>query len=311
MRASTALFAVLACSSLFAQDYLPLGDGNYWTYRSGSSTFTITVGTPYFINNLVYYSVKGYGTGNMLVRRTDEGNLVQLDEETGVETPVTIFEPGKSWTSPLSGCMQSAETAAKRGEFAGPAGIFVGVLTVNYTGGGCADAGFVSDVYSDNIGMLRRTVLTFAGPMEYDLVAARVGKFTFRADPDMVTHLTVPEVSIARDSMTSPFPVQAVLSVDSVNAYGVTVKFPTAQRTDFVIRATGGQVVYKWSDGQVFAEVEGEEQLGGRREFVMDGLVETAGLEDGMYTIEAWFTTVDGPKLAASTMVQLYTRAER
>lgn len=288
-----------------------MADGNSWTYQSDPSaaTFTIRVGTPFVINGFVYYSVKGYSVESALVRRTEEGNLVQLDMETGVETPLTIFDPEKQWDSPLSDCRQGAETSAKRGDFAGPAGIFPGAVTVNYQPGACADAGFASETYVDHIGLVRRTVNTFAGPVEYNLVAARVGKFTFRADPSVLTRLSIPLNAIQRDIVGEALPLHAVLTVESISGHSVPVTFPTSQRYDLVMRNPAGEIVYRWSHGKVFAEEVSEMSLG-RSEFPIEGEIDAAtaaGLADGMYTLEASITNGEGPKFAASATVELYT----
>ncbi len=313
MRITTALFAVLLCPALFAQDYFPLGDGNYWTYRSDKSaeTFTIAVGTPHQMNDQFYYSVKGYGVARSFLRRTAEGNLVQVDLETGAESPVTTFEPGKQWESPLSGCQQSGEASPKRSEYAGPAGIFPAAQTVNYGPGACADAGFAEETYIENIGLVRRVVHTLAGPVQYDLVSARVGKLTFSAGPSVVVRVSVPENSLQRKTAAEALRLQACLHIDTVSSIGVAVRFPTSQRYEMVFRNPAGAVVYRWSDGKGFTDAVGEETIGGRRSYLIEGEIDAAaaaGLEDGMYTIEAWLTTGDGPKFASSATVELYTR---
>lgn len=313
MRTTTALFAVLLCPCLFAQEYLPLGDGNYWTYRSdkSSESFTISVGTPYQFNGEVYYSVKGYGVERSFLRRTAEGNLVQVDMEAGTESPVTLFEPGKPWESPLSGCKQSGEASAKRGGYAGPVGIFATAQTVSYGPGACADAGFTEETYIENIGLVRRVVNTLAGPVQFDLVSARVGKFTFSAGPSVIVRVSVPENSFQRKTAAEALPLRAILHVDTVSALGVNVRFPTSQRYEMVLRNPAGEVVYRWSDGKAFLDVVGEETIGGRRSYLIEGEIDAAaaaGLEDGLYTVEAWLTTGDGPKFASAATVELYTR---
>lgn len=313
MRTITALFAVLLCPSIFAQDYLPLGDGNYWTYRSdkSSETFTISVGTPYQFNGEVYYSVKGYGAGRNFLRRTAEGNLVQVDMETGIESPVTTFEPGRQWESPLSGCKQIGEASAKRGEYAGPAGLFASAQVVSYGPGACADSGFLDETYVENLGLVRRVVNTLAGPAQYELVSARVGKFTFSAGPSVIVRVSVPENSFQRKIAAEALHVRAVLHIDAVGALGVKVQFPTSQRYEMVVRNPAGTIVYRWSDGKAFTDIVGEETVGSRRSYVIEGEIDAsaaAGLEDGLYTVEAWLTTGDGPKFASSATVELYTR---
>ncbi|MBN9663110.1 MAG: hypothetical protein J0H49_33230 [Acidobacteria bacterium] len=313
MRTTTALFAVLLCPSVFAQDYLPLGDGNYWTYRSdkSSETFTISVGTPHQFNGEVYYSVKGYGVARNFLRRTAEGNLVQVDMEAGTESPVTLFDPGKQWESPLSGCKQTAEAPAKRGEYAGPVGIFPAAQTVSYGPGACADAGFQEETYLENIGLVRRVVNTLAGPVQYDLVSARVGKFTFSAGPSVIVRVSVPENSFQRRTAAEALHLQAVLQIDAVSALGVRVQFPTSQRYDMVLRNPSGAVVYRWSEGKAFLDVVGEETVGGPKSYLIEGEIDAAtaaGLDDGLYTVEAWLATGEGPKFASSATVELYTR---
>ncbi|MGJ5814953.1 BsuPI-related putative proteinase inhibitor [Paludibaculum fermentans] len=314
MRTTTALFAVLLCPALFAQDYLPLGDGNYWTYRSdrASQSFTITVGTPYQFNDQVYYSVKGYGVANGFLRSTAEGDLLQVDMEAGTESPVTIFAPGKQWESPLSGCQQTGEASAKRGGYAGPAGIFASAVTVTYGPGACSDAGFTEETYVENVGLVRRVVSTLAGPVQYDLVAARVGKFTFSADPSVIVRLSVPENSLQRQTAVEALHLRAVLHVGAISALSVKVRFPTSQRYDLVLRNAAGEVVYRWSDGKAFLDVVGEEFVGGGpKAYQIEDAIDAAAaanLADGIYTLEAWLTTGDGPKFSSTVSVELNTR---
>ncbi|WP_321473624.1 BsuPI-related putative proteinase inhibitor [uncultured Paludibaculum sp.] len=312
MRTITALFAVLLCPSLFAQAYLPLGIGNYWVYQSekSSETITISVGYPTILNGKVYYSVKGYGVEPMIVRRTDEGNLVQVDVETGVESTVAIFEPGRQWESPLSECSQLAESTARSGEFVGLAGTFGATLTVNYTPGSCADAGYTEEIYAQNIGLLRRVVNTFAGPVQYDLVAARVGKFTFAVAPTMVVRLSIPENALQRSTAAETLRLQAVLRLDPMQSLRVRVVFPSSQRYEMVLRNQEGEVVYRWSDGKAFTQEMSEEFIFDPKVYEINGEIDAAmaaGLADGFYSVEAWLTTTEGPKFASATGLLLTT----
>ncbi len=86
------------------------------------------------------------------------------------------------WNAPFRICEQEGQTQPDRLEYKGPAGVIPGSVEVKYRAFGCADAGTEQEIYAENIGMLRRTEQSIAGPRTYELVSARVGKRIIQAD---------------------------------------------------------------------------------------------------------------------------------
>lgn len=296
---------------LSAQDYLPLGVGNYWIYQSTSTTesFTIRAGTPFSIGNRTYYSVSGYGASKLLLR-ADDGTVVAWNEETEQEDFLTGFAFGTPYGTNLSGCRQQAEADSKSRQYAGPAGFFPASQTIHYTSTSCADSGFQEEVYLDNIGLARRTVNTIRGPITYELVEARVGKFTFTAHPSTQTRLSLENNSVQRRNTSEPFQLRAALTISTIGALPVKVIYPTSQQYDLVLRNASGEVVYRWSDGRMFAQALSSEHIGGPKSVHIEAEFNAAAssaLPDGVYTVEAWLTTGEGPRFASSAAVEIFT----
>src|SRR3954464_6520013 len=90
--AITAAFFLQTISS--GATFLPLEVGNRWTYRDFETgqNLTITVGTPAFINDNVYFSLQGYTSSRLWVRYNSYGNLVYRDEERNEDILLTSFE---------------------------------------------------------------------------------------------------------------------------------------------------------------------------------------------------------------------------
>src|SRR5690242_15240428 len=64
------ILLTLCAASAIAADFLPLENGNTWTYRVASTgeTLTIRVGTPFLIDDRVYYSLSGFADQRVLAR---------------------------------------------------------------------------------------------------------------------------------------------------------------------------------------------------------------------------------------------------
>lgn len=304
IRTATAVLLFSACS-LFGAELLPLQSGNSWTYREKTTgqEFTVRVGTPVVMDDRVYYSVSGYVEQRLFVRANESGDLVYLDEETGAEQLLTSFAPfeGGWWQAPFRQCDQEGQTLEKRGVHNSDAGRIEQVLEVRFRSFGCADAGVQSEQYAENIGMLRRVIGSIAGPREFNLVYARVGKRVLEALP--YGRFTV-SVAAGADSDV----LTATLRLQTSSPVSLSLQFPSAQEYDLVLKDEAGLVVWKWSDGQVFAEGSHERLVG--TEWPVKVEVPRPAL-DRNYTLQAWLTTAgDVPRFAASTPLPKPARAE-
>jgi hypothetical protein len=277
---------ILFSSALLAQpEWLPLKDGNTWTYqeRRGTTSFTIRVGTQAFIGNEIYHRLTGYTAQPVWVRYHEDGDLYFRNEDLDRDERLTSFDPAEQpyWNAPLRTCEQGGQTQEKREAYRGPVGEIPSALVIKYITYGCADAGSLEEKFAANIGMIERTEQTIAGPRTYELVLARVGSLTMRSGA--WGSFTV--------SVQRPFGaagLRAALELRVSGPEAVNLRFNTSQDFDVVVRTQEGREVWRWSDGQFFLQVlRAETTLGKQWE------VEIPQLPAGKYEVEAW--VVSGP----------------
>ena len=84
-----ALLATLSAGAVYGATFLPLANGNTWTYREATTghTITVRVGVPLALRNgRVYHSLNGYAQKQLWVRNDENGQLVFLEEDSERET---------------------------------------------------------------------------------------------------------------------------------------------------------------------------------------------------------------------------------
>lgn len=278
----------LAASTLAAaSEYFPLAQGNSWTYRSAQTgeQFTINVGLPVAMTaGQVYHQLTGYGPQRLLVRHEGE-RLVFLDEESGKEQLLTAFRPseGEWWESFGRECRQEGQTPQRLASHEGPAGRWAGVLEIRYRTIGCADTGVQSEQYAANIGMLQRTVTTFAGPRTFDLVQARIGSQTIDSGLRGAFSVTVAE-DLAGGNWI------ATLRLEAAGGSPLRLHFPSGQDFEALLRDADGRVLWRWSDGLAFIQGEHSREVSSVWEMARIPIAFPASVS-GPLTIEAWLTT--------------------
>jgi hypothetical protein len=288
---ATLTLALWSTGTLFAGDFLPLQFGNTWTYRESKTgqEFTVHVSTPILHNGLVYHSLRGYTSNKLYVRVNENHDLVYLSEEPDREIPLTSFTPleGAWWEAPFRPCEQEGQTLEKRSAHDGPGGPFSDVLEMRFRVFSCADAGVVSEQYAENIGMVRRVSTSIAGPLEFNLVYARVGNVVIDASPH--ARFTV---SVVRPAAADFIQVGLRLQLDS--ALPLTLAFQTSQEYDAVLRDSDGRVVWQWSADRVFAQVEHQRSVNGEWTTslrVPGSVLPVDESQTQIYSLQAWLTT--------------------
>ena len=276
-------------------DIFPLATGNTWTYKDArfGQTFSIKVGLPFFINERVYYSLTGYTEAKQLVRLDDRGQLVYLDEDRQVEVPLTSFEPfeGGWWDAPDRTCADWGQTLVKRATHEGPAGTFNNVLEVRYRTFTCADAGVQMEQYAENVGMVRRVKQSFAGPVTFDLVSARVGKLRLDSVPGGQFKVNV-----------EPSTDQLAITMTLETPEAVNLWFPSGQDYDLLIFDSNGRGIWRWSIDKTFLQALRQVSLGP----LWTVTVKAPRPAAGSYLVSAWLTTLgDVPLYAATTPLTL------
>jgi hypothetical protein len=298
-------FALALCATAaLAADYLPMQDGNRWTYRESATgqEFTVRVGSPLStLDGKTYHRLIGYAAQDVWARMLETGTIVYLDEEAGKERILTSFEQvDGGWAeAPLRGCEQETQVDGKGSEYRGRAGVFANAVTLNYRVFSCADTGVVSEVYTPNVGMMRRTVQTIAGPRVMELVEARVGGFSFTAAPAAAFTASLEQAAAGG--------LAAKLRLTVEGGEALELMFPDFQDYEIVIWDETGKRVYRWSDGKAFAQAVRWVTVVGRRSH--DVAIETQSpLGDGRYLMEAWITA--GPSGRAFAAMTPFTIAD-
>jgi hypothetical protein len=297
---------LLTATALSARDvthFLPLEDGNEWIYRDKQTgnSLSIRVGTMAVIAGNLYYRLTGYVKEPLWVRFADEG-LVYRDEERQADAPLTLFVPvGGGWFyAPHRICDQEGQVSEETVRYTGPAGSFSSALQIRYRTFDCADAGVEEEVYQPSIGLLRRVVSSIAGPRQYDLISAKVGKLHVRTDQSGAYTVSVRSSS----DPAVAFVATLLLNVDQE----LLVRKPVGQEYDVVLKNESGQVLWRWSDGKVFPAAIEERVLLGRitHEVAIPANPNDHPLAPGKYVIEAWFTSGDGrTQFSAATSAEM------
>lgn len=96
------------------------------------------------------------------------------------------------------------------------------------------------------------------------------------------------ELNVTLTLDRSSYPAGALLSmtlrVENPTSDPLTLDFSDGQRFDFVIRDAGGGERWRWSDGEFFIQVLGEEVVAPADSLVYEARMEE-GLEPGSYTV--------------------------
>ena len=71
-----------------------------------------------------------------------------------------------------------------------------------------------------------------------------------------------------RDRYAPGAPIAAELTVFNRSGRAAVLHFASAQRYEFVIENKDGAVLWRWSDGQAFAQLLGSEAIGPGREVI-------------------------------------------
>lgn len=294
----------LCATAALAADFLPLQDGNRWTYRDAATgqEFTVRVGSPLAtLDGKTYHRLIGYTARDVWARTLETGTIVYLDEEAEKERILTSFEQvdGGWGEAPFRGCDQESQVEGKGTEHRSRAGVFADAVKLNYRVFSCADTGVVSEVYAPNVGMLSRTVQTIAGPRVMELVEARVGGFNFAAAPAATFAASM--VQAAEGGLMA----RLRLVVDGNEA--LELMYPESKDYDVVIWDETGRRVYQWSEGKAFLQVVRWVSIVGQKSHNV-AIEMAAPFGDGRYVMEAWITA--GPSGRAFAAMTPFTIAD-
>jgi hypothetical protein len=264
--------SAISLSARGGSAYFPLKVGNEWIYSNGSDRFKVQIlRETEETNGMKYFEVSGYFAGSVhKLRYGSSGEILEYNPN-GQDFLWYQFDPFKnSWrmeTENKIPCTTGAlVTLSDAGEtVAVPAGSFDNTLQLAYQAI-CADSGILTENFAGGVGLIRRVVETFAGPLTYKLVYAHVDTAEYpaayygvqvSADRPVYYNNLMPPVS-------NPWPTaQVLLTVRNTTEIPIQFTFPTSQRFDFVVRDALGAEVLRWSDKRAFSQVVGHETLVG------------------------------------------------
>lgn len=284
-----------------APDYFPLVPGSQWVYRGRPfvETLKIRVEEQRIIEGKTYYRLSGYSGEDLLVRRAEDGNYVYWKAETKTDEPFLRFD-GRPYNAPAF-CAKTGQSAEKEAPFTGPIGYFDRTLSIGYTGGVCSDAGTTNEVYAPWLGMVQRTVTSFTGPRNFDLVYAQIGGITFLSESAISFGLSL--TPLEADGKSANVAVRLVLTNNGKGP--VKLEFASSQLYDFIVRNEKGEVVYTWSSARVFLQSLSSIEIPVKGEQVWQETFTFPTLGAGKYSIEAKLSNTDGNKFSAVATVML------
>ena len=177
MRFLTAALCLAAPVFAAETDYFPLAVGNRWVLQTSASTpevRTIEVLNSRTIDGKTWFLVAGYAPADRWLRKAADGTVYALKERTGAEETLAQIAAGAPrYRTSLSGCEQSAQPAAQAAPYRGVNYTGSDAILVEYTPENCRDIGITQETYAAGIGLVSRSITTFAGPRTFDLVYAR------------------------------------------------------------------------------------------------------------------------------------------
>ena len=276
---------------------MPLEMGNQWIYETsdGRYSFTMSVGIPEMHNDRAYFSVQGYGygprSGKILVRQGDDGALYTFDEESGQDILLTLFEhvPGGSFQSRLGPCDELGQALAQPVVWNFGSESRAAATAIRYRNFDCADLGLEEEIYAENLGLVRRRLTTFMGPLDFNLVYARVGRLVYRTGATSSLSLDLDRSHVARVPGEQEPQVRIKLRYAVEPLTSGTLRFRSGQIFDVFLVDSNGNEVWRWSDTEAFIQPIVELPYSGFLEF--EAYLPAHKFADGNYMIYGWLNT--------------------
>lgn len=276
---------------------IPLELGNRWIYETadGRYSFNMSVGISEIHGGRVYSAVSGYGYGMMrekiLVRQGEDGSLYTVDADSGEDILLTQFThvPGAYFDTRLGNCEEQGQAAADRVPWHFGSESRAAAVSIHYRSFSCADHGLQSDLYVENLGLVRRTLNTFLGPLEFNLVYARVGKLLYRSGASSSLSLDLDRSHVARVPGEAQPPVRIKLRYAVEPLSSGSLRFRSGQTYDVFLTDASGNEVWRWSDTEAFIQPIVEIPFAGFVEF--EAYLPAHKFPDGNYEIHGWLNT--------------------
>lgn len=293
------LFAALfAASSLLpGADALPLAVGNELTLKSASGQLLqVRVDRILLLkDNETYLPITGYRAQNAWLRRDTNGELQWLNLDTDVPELITRFDPERgTYTTNLEACAQHAAVDRKRTTWRQ-----FDALRIEYSGG-CPDNAISEELYVENLALVRRVVSTFAGPVTYDLVTAKIWSLIYGEQAGTLFDVALPSGTLK--SNEGVVRTRVTLRLTTRNTEPIRLFYSDGQQYEFRLINPAGEVVWLWSKDLVFTAAASEELVLDRR-WEQDLVIKSVA--PGLYLLEGSLTHAGPHRFATSTTVRI------
>ena len=127
------------------------------------------------------------------------------------------------------------------------------------------------------------------------------GATMFSADASLSPQIGV-RLSTDKHMFRAGEPITFTLSLFNHTSEPLTLRFRNAQRYNFLIENEAGKLVWRWSDGKMFAQMLGQVVLGPENPEVVYTETYTGQLAPGRYTLTGKLTDQDGFASASLTI---------
>jgi len=253
------------------------------------------VGEPKVYGQTEYYPVTGSpATLELLLRKDAEGRIYSYDVKAKEERLYLDLTQDRA-ASTVDPCSVESAVESRAAKLEAPIGSFDNAVKVKYLGYKCADAGIDSDYFLPWVGLVRRVANTIAGPVNYDLVYAKLGTVTVITAPETGFSVAVSPLANRKEGGA----MTARLTLRHSGATPLKLEYASGQEFELVVYNSDGKAVYRWSDGQLFTQAARSEKFAGERNWVVS--LPWKELPAGRYVAQGWLVTADGTQWGAMT----------
>ena len=162
-----ASFIPIGSGMLHAQNYFPLAVGNRWEYVDEARNRRVTVEVTGVdeIDHKKWFKVQWLDGTERSLLVDAQGQLLELDRRQNKEVVWVDFASplGKTYETKNDPCGDGAHVTARDANR----------IEIAYNNR-CLDGGLQSEIYIDSVGLSERIRVTYAGPVRYTLVSARI-----------------------------------------------------------------------------------------------------------------------------------------
>jgi hypothetical protein len=298
------LFGMAAALSLFAQDYFPLQKGNQWAFRGSrlQPSMVVEVVDSAEFEGQEYFGVAGLsgGRAKRWLRKTAEGALVEYDMQSNSTRPFLALQSpeGERFPANVDECNKAAVIRSKASKVSVPAGSFDNAEEVQYLESNCADAGVVKDYFVPDLGLVKREETSFAGPVIYELVYARINGFISIGQPETAFSLS------AVAPVRTDGKITARLTIRNGGPAPLVLHFTSGQIFNFEVINAAGETVYYWAADKLFPAIIQDITVETEKNWLVEFTVPN-GMRPGKYKLEGYLTTAPTQPYRASIEIEV------